>query len=391
MTVLAWLSDYTLQTVMMGAVLLGVVSGVLGSFAVLRRQSLMGDVLSHAALPGICLGFLVAGGRELGGMLAGAFAAAGLAALCVLLIARQTRLKTDAALGIVLSVFFAVGVVLLSYVQSRAGAGQAGLTSFLFGQAAAILRSDLWLMGAVTALALAVVLAFWKEFKLTSFDPGYAVVAGYPVLALEIALTVMIALAIVLGLQMVGVVLMTAMVIAPAAAARQWVRRLEAMVLLAALFGVVAGLTGAVISAQARGLATGPLIVLVATGIVAVSLLLAPGRGVLWSWAARLQEARRLRTRQVLLTLHRLAEGHGDPAYPSEQGMVDAYHGAATRRALSRLAARGLVRDVGHHPETAPHWELTDAGHAEARRLEAGANDIPGAESAAPEVTGGKP
>jgi manganese/zinc/iron transport system permease protein len=147
-SVIAALQDYTLQTVMMGAALLGIISGVLGSFAVLRRQSLMGDVLSHAALPGICLGFLVAGGRHLGEMLAGAFVTGGLAALCVLLIARRSRLKTDAALGIVLGVFFALGVVLLSYVQSRVGAGQAGLESFLFGQAAAILRGDLWIMGA---------------------------------------------------------------------------------------------------------------------------------------------------------------------------------------------------------------------------------------------------
>jgi manganese/zinc/iron transport system permease protein len=368
-SVIAALQDYTLQTVMMGAALLGIISGVLGSFAVLRRQSLMGDVLSHAALPGICLGFLVAGGRHLGEMLAGAFVTGGLAALCVLLIARRSRLKTDAALGIVLGVFFALGVVLLSYVQSRVGAGQAGLESFLFGQAAAILRGDLWIMGGVTAAALAVVAALWKEFKLVAFDPAYAAAAGYPVIALEIALTVMIALAIVVGLQMVGVVLMTAMIIAPAAAARQWVRRLEAMVALSAAFGVAAGLAGALISAQARGMATGPLIVLAASALVVVSLLVAPGRGLLWAWLERRRAARGLRTRQVLLTLHRLAQEHRDPAYRSEQGMVRAYHGAGTRQALARLQAQGLIRDTRHPPETAPHWELTDAGHAEALRL----------------------
>ncbi len=140
MTPLAGLIDYTLLTVMAGAAFLGVISGVLGSFAVLRRQSLMGDVLSHSALPGIVLGFMIAGGRELGGMLAGAFVTAGLAALSVVLIARHTRLKQDAALGIALGVFFAAGVVLMSYAQSRGGAGQAGLSTFLFGQAAAILR-----------------------------------------------------------------------------------------------------------------------------------------------------------------------------------------------------------------------------------------------------------
>ena len=371
MTPLAGLMDYTLLTVMAGAAFLGVISGVLGSFAVLRRQSLMGDVLSHAALPGIVLGFMIAGGRELGGMLAGAFVTAGLAALSVVLIARHTRLKQDAALGIALGVFFAAGVVLMSYAQSRGGAGQAGLSTFLFGQAAAILRSDLWIIGGVTMVSLAVVAALWKEFKLIAFDPDYAASSGYPVQALEIALTAMIAMAIVVGLQMVGVVLMTAMIIAPAAAARQWVKRLGPMVVLAAAFGVIAGLFGALVSAGARGIATGPVIVLAASALAAGSILLAPERGVIWQWLARLRSARNLRARRVLVTLRRLAAEHRDPAYPVEQGMVDAYHGAATRRALARLEARGLIRDVRHPPETSPHWELTEAGHAEAARLEA--------------------
>lgn len=370
MTLLEALLDHTLLTVMAGAAFLGVISGVLGSFAVLRRQSLMGDVLSHAALPGIVLGFMIAGGRELGGMLAGAFVTAGLAALSVVLIARHTRLKQDAALGIALGVYFAAGVVLMSFVQSRGGAGQAGLSTFLFGQAAAILRADLWIIGGVTILSLAVVAALWKEFKLIAFDPDYATSAGYPVQAMEVALTAMIAMAIVVGLQMVGVVLMTAMIIAPAAAARQWVTRLGPMVVLAAAFGVVAGLFGALVSAGARGIATGPVIVLAASALAAGSILLAPERGVIWQGLARARAARRMRARRVLLTLRHLAEEHGDPAYPAEQGMVDAYHGTATRRALARLAARGLIRDVHHPPETSPHWKLTEAGHAEAARLE---------------------
>jgi len=139
------LGDYTLRTVALGAILLGVTSGALGSFAVLRKQSLLGDTLSHAALPGIALGFLVAGGRSLSAVLAGALATGVLAALTMLLLVRRSRLKTDASLGVALSVYFAAGVVLLSFVQGRAGAGQAGLETFLFGQAAAILRSDLWI------------------------------------------------------------------------------------------------------------------------------------------------------------------------------------------------------------------------------------------------------
>ncbi len=362
MTLLALLQDYTVQTVLAGAVLLGLTSGVLGAFAVLRRQSLIGDVLSHAALPGICLGFLAAGSRDLPSLLTGAFLTGTLAAVTVLWLTRTTRLKTDAALGIVLGIFFAAGVVLLTYIQTTQGAGQAGLDSFLFGQAAALLRSDLWIMGGVTAVALILILAFWKEFKVATFDPGFATTLGLPVLALDLALTVMIALAIVVGLQMVGVVLMTAMIIAPAAAARQWVDRLGPMVALSAGFGILSGVLGAGLSAAGRGLSTGPLIVLVASAIVTVSVLAAPGRGLLWAVLRDRRAARRLRARQVLLTLDRLARDHASPGFRSDEGLLRAYHGTPPRRALARLEAEGLIRAVPHGPEDHRHWELTPEG-----------------------------
>lgn len=290
--IVALLGDYTLQTVSIGALLLGVSSGVLGSFAVLRQQSLLGDTLSHAALPGVCLGFLVAGGRSLGAILFGALVTGTLAALLVLLLTRRSRLKTDAALGTALSVFFALGVVLLTYVQGTGRASQGGLDAFLFGQAAAILRSDLWIMGGIAAFALLLVTALWKELKLVTFDPLFAAQMGFPVLALEAVLTVMIALAVVIGLQMVGVVLMAAMIIAPAVAARQWAARLEGMVLLAAAIGAGGGVVGAWISATGRGLATGPLIILAVSLAVLVSLAFAPGRGLVWDAARRRRERR---------------------------------------------------------------------------------------------------
>jgi manganese/zinc/iron transport system permease protein len=367
--ILALLADYTIQTVAIGAALLGIVSGVLGSFAVLRKQSLLGDALSHAALPGVCLGFIVAGTRDLGFILAGALVTGTLAALTVLLLTRNSRLKTDAALGIALSVYFAIGVVLLTYIQTTGNASQGGLDSFLFGQAAAILRADLWIMGGVTAAALAVVLAFWKEFKLVSFDPVFARSLGMPVLALEVALTAMIALAVVVGLQMVGVVLMAAMVIAPAVAARQWTGRLETMVILSALIGMTSGVTGAIISALGPGLATGPLIVLAASAAVAVSLLFAPGRGMVWELRQRAANRKALRGQRVLTTLYRLAAHHGDSGYPSEQRMVDAYYGFATRAVFERLRGRGLVESVSHAPENTPHWVLTPSGITEAERI----------------------
>jgi manganese/zinc/iron transport system permease protein len=369
MDLLALLGDYTVQNVVAGAALLGLSSGVLGSFAVLREQSLLGDALAHAALPGVCLGFLVAGGRELGFILAGALLTGVAAALLVLLLTRRSRLKTDAALGISLSVSFALGVVLLTYIQGTGDASQGGLDSFLFGQAAAILRSDLVVMGGLTLAALALVAGLWKEFKLVTFDPLFAGSLGLPVAALETVLTLMIALAIVIGLQMVGVVLMAAMVIAPAVAARQWTRRLEGMVVLAAGFGAVGGIAGALLSASARNLATGPLIVLAITALVLVSLLIAPERGLVWEALQRRRDRARLRARQVLTTLYRLSGRHDDPHYPTEQGMVNAYYGVGTEATLQRLEERGLVERVRHMPEEGAHWELTDAGRSEAEQV----------------------
>ena len=367
--VLALLGDYTVRTVLAGATLLGVVSGALGSFAVLRKQSLLGDALSHAALPGVALGFLIAGGRSLGAVLLGALATGVAAALLAMLLVRRSRLKTDAALGIALSVFFALGVVLLSWVQGRAGAGQAGLESFLFGQAAAILRSDLVVMGAVTAVALTLLILGWKELKATTFDPVFAASIGLPVAVLEAVMTAMVAVAVVLGLQMVGVVLMSAMVVAPAVAARQWTRRLEPMVLLASVFGAAGGVVGGLISAASPGLATGPLIVLSLSAIVLVSLTLAPERGLVRDWMRQRRARGALRARQALATLERLARRHGDPHYATEQGMLDAYFGIRTGPLLRRLQERGMVRAVRHRPEEGEHWSLTEAGAREAQRM----------------------
>jgi manganese/zinc/iron transport system permease protein len=369
MELLSLFSDFTLRTVALGAALLGVVSGCLGVFAVLRQQSLLGDTLSHAALPGVCLGFLLAGSRQLVPIMIGALLAGAVAALLVLLFVHRSRLKSDASLGIVLSVFFAVGTVLLTFIQHHRGASQAGLDAFLFGQAASLLPGDVRVMAVVGAAAVGMVALLWKEFKLVTFDPLYARSLGMPVAMLEALLTIMIALAVVIGLQLVGVILMAAMVIAPAAAARQWSRNLGAMVVLSAVFGSLSGVVGALASASTRGLATGPVIVLCATLFAVVSLLFAPGRGLVWAQWASLQNRTRLRARRVLLSLDALAKEHQDPSYASEQGMLDALHGVDTKAALRRLETQGMVRRASHMREEGEHWTLTPAGQREAERL----------------------
>lgn len=274
--------DYTLRTVAAGAATLGLMSGALGSFAVLRRQSLLGDAVAHAALPGIALAFLITGSRETWALTIGAAILGWVGALLVIAIRRTTRIKEDTALGLVLSVFFGFGLLLLTFIQKRPNSSQAGLDKFLFGQAATLLISDVWLIVALGAAAFAVIMIFWKEFKLLCFDADYGATLGLPMRLLDIALTTTLVIAIVAGLQTVGVILMSAMVVAPAAAARQWTNRLGVMVALAAALGATAGIGGAIASSTAAGLPTGPMIVVCLSLIAAASLLFAPARGIVW-------------------------------------------------------------------------------------------------------------
>ncbi|MGI8649396.1 MAG: metal ABC transporter permease [Rubrobacter sp.] len=286
-------TDYTLRNVALGTAILGVVSGVLGCFAVLRRQGLFGDALAHATLPGVCLAFLVFGSREPAVLLGGAAVTAVLGALLILAVTNGTRIKQDAALGIVLSVFFGIGTVLLTFIAGSGNASQSGIDRFIFGQAATIVQDDVVLMAVLGAVALVVVALCFKEFKLISFDPAFAASLGYPVGRVNVLLTGLIVVSIVIGIQTVGVILMAAMLITPAAAARQWTDRLSVMVVVSALFGAASGIVGATVSATGSGLPTGPIIVLVATGFFLLSLVFGARHGLLWS---RLRSARNQRT-----------------------------------------------------------------------------------------------
>jgi manganese/zinc/iron transport system permease protein len=300
--------DYTLRTVALGAAVIGIVAGALGAFAVLRRQSLVGDAMSHAALPGIAIAYLITGEKSNVVLLTGAAIAGWLATLAVLGIVRTSRVKFDSALGLVLSVFFGFGLMLLTYIQRQPDASQAGLDKFLFGQAATMIQSEVRNMALVGAVALGILLALWKSFKLLSFDSDFAATIGYPVRVLDVLLTTLIVVAIVLGLQAVGVVLMSAMIVAPAAAARQWTNRLGVMVVLSAVFGALAGISGATIGASETNLPTGPVIVVCVSAIVVFSLCFAPNRGLLWAWFAR-----RRKRHELVRAMAAADAAHGGP------------------------------------------------------------------------------
>ena len=360
------LFDYTLRTVALGSAVLGIVSGALGVFAVLRRQSLVGDAMSHAALPGIALAFLLTGSKAPLVLLIGAAIAGWLGAYAVFGVVRATRVAYDSALAIILSSFFGVGLVLLTIIQRRPDASQAGLDRFLFGQAATLVVRDVQTMSAVGVLAFLALLLFWKEFKLLSFDPDFAASLGMSVRRLDIGLTTLVVIAIVVGLQTVGVVLMSAMIVAPATAARQWTDRLGRMVGISAAFGALAGVGGTIVSGRVDRMPTGPAIVVAMSLLVLISLLFAPERGLLWQAVASRRAARRIHADIVLADLALLAAQHpGEAHHGHRLGVVQAMNPGLPRigRILDDLSSRGLVDATGPG-----EWTLTDAGLAEAHR-----------------------
>ncbi|MCL1950099.1 MAG: metal ABC transporter permease [Turicibacter sp.] len=278
---MAILLDHTFQIVALGSGMLGLISGVLGTFAVLRKESLLGEGVSHSALPGVVLAFLLTGVRQTEVLLLGAAATGLLAVFFITLIVKYSKLKFDSALALIMSVFFGFGLLLLTHAQRIPTASQAGLSRFIYGQAAALLGRDIHLLLWVSGGILLLVFLFWKEFKVFSFDPEYARVIGIPTVRIHVLLSLLIVTAIIVGLQTVGVVLMSSMLIAPAVAARQWTNRLGTMTLLAALFGIISGVVGTFLSSTLERMPTGPAIVVIATSIALISLLVSPNRGIL--------------------------------------------------------------------------------------------------------------
>ncbi|NHN30064.1 metal ABC transporter permease [Paenibacillus agricola] len=295
--------DPNTQWILIGCMLLGLSSGVIGSFAYLRKQSLMGDALSHAALPGICITFMLTGSKSIFLFLIGAAVAGIVATFGIGYITRNSRIKQDSALAIVLSVFFGIGIVLLTQIQHSGSGNQSGLDKFLFGQAASMVQSDVIIISVISILLIGICTLLFKEFKLVSFDPGFARGMGFPVPFLEQLIMFLIVIAVVVGIQAVGVVLMAALLITPAVSARYWTDKLGLMVALSGLFGAISGFVGTLISASGNNLPTGPLTVLTATLLFVISLLFAPRRGVLSKLLVRSSVRNQLKQDDALLRL----------------------------------------------------------------------------------------
>ncbi|MGV3772974.1 MAG: metal ABC transporter permease [Verrucomicrobiales bacterium] len=307
--------DPSVRYALIGSILLGICCGLLGSFLVVRKMALVGDALSHAVLPGVAIGFLWSMEKNPMAIFIGATIAGVLGSVVVSLIKETTRLKEDSALGLVLAAFFAVGICLVTMIQRLPTGNKSGIDKFLFGQAAAMGAGDIKLMAAVTILAIVLILIFYKEFLVLSFDAAYARACNFPVKLLHYMMMALLAFSVVISLQAVGVVLVSAMLITPAAAAYLLTDRMSRLLILAAAFGVFAGVSGAFFSFLRPNLPTGPFMVLGASAVFLMAFLFGPKHGVVVRWWNRRSRAKRTQRENSLKSIYHVLESrefHGE-------------------------------------------------------------------------------
>ena len=339
-------AGYNAALVAIGAALLGFAAGTAGVFLFLRKRALVSDAVAHATLPGVGLAFIVAvafggDGRALGPLLIGSAVTAWLGLAAVQAMVRRTRLSEDAAIGAVLSVFFGLGIVLLTIIQSLDRGRQAGLEDFLLGSTAGMLFQDAVLIAGAGAVVIALVWLLRRPMTLVAFDPAYAAARGVNVARVDMAVMGLVLAVTVIGLKLVGLVLIVALLILPPVIARFWTNRTDTALWIAGVAGALAGYLGAAVSASAPALPTGPIIVLIAAALFVVSLLLAPTRGLLSVFLARRRFQTQVHRRQGLLALAR----------------SEPIHDGFTLRVLRR---DGAIR---------PDGVATDAGRAQAAKI----------------------
>ncbi|WP_370313350.1 metal ABC transporter permease [Sagittula sp.] len=352
---------YNATLVALGAAALGLAAGTVGAFLFLRQRALVSDAISHATLPGLACAFLLmvafgGEGRNLAGLMAGSAVSAWIGLWLTAWLTRRTRLSEDAAIGAVLSVFFGLGVVLLTVIQTMSAGRQAGLESFLLGSTAGMLQSDALLIAAGGALTLAATLLLRRPLLMIAFDEGYAAQRGLNVPAFDMALMTLVMAVTVTGLKIVGLILIVALLIIPPVAARFWTDRAPHVAMLSGLIGGASGYAGAALSATAPQLPTGPIIVLTSFALFTLSLIAAPGRGVLATVVRHRRLQRRVHLRQGLLAL-----AHGQPVYEDltrrmlrANGLLRA-DGVPTERGRARAAQEALDEVRWQALRRAPH------------------------------------
>ncbi len=298
----------TLLLVLFGLAVISSVAGVVGCYAFLRKRTLIGDAVSHAVLPGVAIGFMLSGTKDPIALLLGGLFFGYISIISIDLIHRKSKLSEDTAIAIVTTVYFALGSVLLSVVSSMENGQQAGLKNFLFGKVATLTELDIWVFSFAAIVVLVAVVLFFKPFSLISFNKDFAAAQGWKTNNYETLISVLTVLVITIGLQAVGVVLMSALLIAPAAAARYWTNSLPKMMIISALFGILSGVGGGLLSLVGEDMPTGPWVVMILFFFTMLTLLFAPKKGYFAIRRRTQSNERKINEENVLKILHQLGE-----------------------------------------------------------------------------------
>lgn len=355
--------------VVVGMVCITASSALIGTFAYLRKRALIGDAIAHSLLPGICLGFIAGGEKNMLYLFLGAFLTGWFSTFLVDFIVNKSKVKQDAAIGIVLSTFFAFGIVLLTYIQNGNYTDQGGLNHFLFGQAAAINKDELSLFIVILAVIGISILSLYRAFVLVSFNADFARSIGMPVKLIEFLITSLTVLSIAAGIQALGVVLMSALIVTPAAAARFWSHKLPRILLIAVIFSVFSGLVGAYVSYANSATPTGPWVVMVLSIITLISFLGSTKSGILANYLKSRANRRKILLENILKTIYHFHEKSNeintlDRIISASQILgVRFYDTNELHRGIKRLMRLGWLSEVDHK------YQLTDSGRAEARRI----------------------
>lgn len=355
--------------VVIGMVCITASSALIGTFAYLRKRALIGDAIAHSLLPGICLGFIAAGEKNMFYLFFGAFLTGWFSTFLVDFIVNKSKVKQDAAIGIVLSTFFAFGIVLLTYIQNGDYSDQGGLNQFLFGQAAAINKDELVLFVGILIVIGLSILGFYRAFILVSFNSDFAQSIGLPVKFIEFLITSLTVLSIAAGIQALGVVLMSALIVTPAAAARFWSHKLPRILLIAVVFSVFSGLVGAYISYANTATPTGPWVVIVLSLITLVSFLGSSKNGILATYLKARTIKRKILRENILKSIYHFHESKNyidkiDLQFSTSELLeIRMFDTDQLQKGIRRLLKLGLITDFNSH------YQLTESGRLESRRI----------------------
>jgi manganese/zinc/iron transport system permease protein len=355
--------DPSITWVVLGITLLGIGSAYVGTFSFLDKKALLGDAISHAVLPGICLGFILAGEKDPRYIITGAFLSGALATFLTSWLKRNTKLSEDSIIASILSVFFGVGIVLLTALQKSGNPEIAGLNSFIFGNAIGISETDLMLYGGLSLTILVVLSLFLKEFRLMVFDPNFGRAIGFPMAGIRFVFNVLMILAVVIGIQAIGVVLMAALLITPGAAARFWTNRLQPLLLLAALFSIVSGILGTYISFVLPKMPTGPWVVVFLSLFALLSFIFSPKSGLLRRYLARRSYLNKTHRDHLMKALFKAREANKEALSLSEIHALYPFHKTAINHSLLELRAEGFV------VQDAEGIRLSSSGVSDAMRI----------------------